>query len=133
MSAAKARSERGSEWNLSPVCSFRSPSPQSDSTSRGDVAARCGCRFGCSRRPVPPLSGLMSGRKERVAMKFDYSIVRQDRFIEATRDSGYKGTDSALSELIDNSIQARATSVAVEFISVDEEMDGPGRPKMPRV
>jgi len=66
-------------------------------------------------------------------MKFDYSIVRQDWFIEATRDSGYKGTDSALSELIDNSIQAKAKSVAVEFITVEEESDGPGRPKMPRV
>lgn len=66
-------------------------------------------------------------------MKFDYSIVRQDRFIEATRDSGYKGTDSALSELIDNSIQARASAVAIEFISLTEDSDGPGRPKMPRV
>lgn len=66
-------------------------------------------------------------------MKFDYSIVRQDRFIEATRDSGYKSTDSALSELIDNSIQAMAKSVAIEFIAMEEESDGPGRPKKPRV
>jgi hypothetical protein len=66
-------------------------------------------------------------------MKFEYSIVRQDQFIKATRDSGYKGTDSALSELIDNSIQARANSVSIDFITVEEEWDGPGRPKMPRV
>lgn len=64
-------------------------------------------------------------------MRFDYSIVRQDRFIEATRDSGYKGTDSALSELIDNSLQARATSVAVEFVAVEE--DGAHANKLPRV
>jgi len=63
----------------------------------------------------------------------EYSIVRQDRFIQATRDSGYKGTDSALSELIDNSIQAQASSVAIEFLGIEAEMDGPGRPKMPRV
>ena len=66
-------------------------------------------------------------------MKTDYSIVRQDRFIQATRDSGYKGTDSALSELIDNSIQAGATEVAIATITVEEEMDGPGRPRLPRV
>ncbi|MCC6230050.1 MAG: ATP-binding protein [Phycisphaerales bacterium] len=66
-------------------------------------------------------------------MKTDYSIVRQDRFIEATRDSGYKSTESALSELIDNSIQARASSVAIEFVTLDEASDGPGRPKMPRI
>jgi len=66
-------------------------------------------------------------------MSTDYSIVRQDRFIEATRDSGYKGTDSALSELIDNSIQAQATAVAIEFITVETENDGPGRIKQPRV
>jgi hypothetical protein len=66
-------------------------------------------------------------------MSTNYSIVRQDRFIEATRDSGYKGTDSALSELIDNSIQAHATAVAVEFITVESASDGPGRAKQPRV
>ncbi len=66
-------------------------------------------------------------------MQSDYSIVRQDQFIQATRDSGYKGTDSALSELIDNSIQARATSVSVEFIAVETEANGPGRRPMPRV
>lgn len=63
----------------------------------------------------------------------DFSIVRQDRFVEATRDSGYKGTDSALSELVDNAIQAQASSVAIHFISVDEAIDSPGRPKQPRV
>ena len=66
-------------------------------------------------------------------MQPEYSIVRQDRFIEATRDSGYKGTESALSELIDNSIQAGATRVAIKLIAVDEEVSGSGRPKIPRV
>jgi len=45
------------------------------------------------------------------------SIVAIDRFIQATRDSGYKGTASAISELVDNSIQAGATRIA---ISVEE-------------
>lgn len=43
----------------------------------------------------------------------DCSIVALDRFIQATRDSGYKGTASAISELVDNSIQARATRIAI--------------------
>ncbi|NOT00582.1 MAG: hypothetical protein HOP29_08140 [Phycisphaerales bacterium] len=66
-------------------------------------------------------------------MKYDYSIVRQDRFIEATRDSGYKGTDSALSELVDNSIQAGATKVAINLIAVAQEYGGRGAPVHPRV
>jgi hypothetical protein len=50
----------------------------------------------------------------------DYSIVALDKFIQATRDSGYKGTASAIAELIDNSLQAGATEIAVS-ISVDED------------
>lgn len=49
----------------------------------------------------------------------DFSIVAVDKFIQATRDSGYKGTSSAVSELIDNALQAGATSVKVT-LSVDE-------------
>ena len=66
-------------------------------------------------------------------MQSDFSIVRQDRFIEATRDSGYKGTDSALSELIDNSIQAGATSVGVQLTAVEQEWSGKGKPVLPRI
>ena len=62
-----------------------------------------------------------------------FSIVRQDQFIHATRDSGYKGTDSALSELIDNSIQANANRVRIRIIGQEQESNGPGRPKMARV
>ena len=45
----------------------------------------------------------------------DYSIVALDKFIQATRDSGYKGTSSAVAELIDNSLQAGATEIAVSI------------------
>jgi hypothetical protein len=45
----------------------------------------------------------------------DYPVVALDRFIEATRDSGYKTTASAVAELIDNSFEAGATSVAVSI------------------
>lgn len=53
----------------------------------------------------------------------DCSIIALDKFIQATRDSGYKGTASAISELVDNSIQAGATHIAisVEAKASDEE------------
>lgn len=54
----------------------------------------------------------------------DSSIIALDRFIQATRDSGYKGTASAISELVDNSIQAGATRIAITVAanaSEDEE------------
>jgi hypothetical protein len=66
-------------------------------------------------------------------MQSSFSIVRQDQFIKATRDSGYKGTASALSELIDNSIQAGATKVHIRLIGVEQEATGLGRPRMSRV
>src|SRR5579872_399138 len=43
----------------------------------------------------------------------DCSIIALDKFIQATRDSGYKGTASAISELVDNSIQAGAKRIAI--------------------
>src|SRR5688572_26236388 len=43
----------------------------------------------------------------------DCSIIALETFIQATRDSGYKGTASAISELVDNSIQAGATRIAI--------------------
>lgn len=50
----------------------------------------------------------------------DRSIIALDKFIQATRDSGYKGTASAISELVDNSIQAGATRIAISVATVGE-------------
>jgi len=58
-----------------------------------------------------------------------YTIVREDRFIEATRDSGYKSTASAVSELADNAFQAGANRFVVHFDSDSEEYTGRGKPK----
>jgi hypothetical protein len=49
----------------------------------------------------------------------DCPIIALDRFIQATRDSGYKGTASAVSELIDNSIQAGASEIEVSITAVE--------------
>jgi len=54
-----------------------------------------------------------------------YSIVALDKFIQATRDSGYKGTSSAVAELIDNSIQAGATEIAVSITADGSEDNHP--------
>lgn len=51
----------------------------------------------------------------------DFSIVALERFVQATRESGYKSTSSALSELVDNSIQAGATRVE---LALHAEKDG---------
>ena len=45
--------------------------------------------------------------------EFDFSIVSAKLTIEAMRDSGYKDTDHALAELIDNSVEARADLIEV--------------------
>lgn len=52
----------------------------------------------------------------------DYSIVAPEQFIQATRDSGYKDVCSAVSELVDNAIQARATRIDIRI-----EITSPGR------
>lgn len=48
------------------------------------------------------------------------SIIALDKFIQATRDSGYKGTASAISELVDNSIQAGATRIAISVTATSD-------------
>lgn len=53
----------------------------------------------------------------------DCSIIALDKFIQATRDSGYKGTASAVSELVDNSIQARASRIAISVTAMNSEAE----------
>lgn len=58
---------------------------------------------------------------DRAGTQSDSSIIVLDRFIQATRDSGYKGTASAISELVDNSIQAGATKISVSLVPAAED------------
>lgn len=51
----------------------------------------------------------------------EFSIVALDKFIQATRDSGYKSTASAISELVDNSIQAGATRISISVVAKARE------------
>lgn len=48
-------------------------------------------------------------------MNKSFNIIALHRFIEATRDAGYKSISSALAELIDNSIQAGADKIEIAF------------------
>ena len=50
-----------------------------------------------------------------------YPLVAIRSFIEATRDSGYKSTSSAIAELVDNAFEAEAT--AVDVVIVDDVSD----------
>ena len=45
------------------------------------------------------------------------SIVAVERFIHATRDSGYRGTAAAICELVDNALQASASRVHISVTS----------------
>lgn len=48
-------------------------------------------------------------------------LVNTRLFIEATRESGYKGTSHALAEVVDNSIQARASRIHIAFEDQDND------------
>jgi len=54
----------------------------------------------------------------------DDALVAIDRFIQATRDSGYKGTPSAIAELIDNALQAGANRVVITIEPGPGDTDG---------
>jgi hypothetical protein len=56
----------------------------------------------------------MTSRKANTRAEYSGEhLVDLDRFIQATRDSGYKGTGSAVAELVDNARQAGATRIDV--------------------
>jgi hypothetical protein len=48
----------------------------------------------------------------------EYPIVALPAFVQATRDSGYKSTAAAISELVDNSLEAGASRVEVSLTEI---------------
>ena len=56
-----------------------------------------------------------------------FSIVNDQKFIEATRNSGYKSTVAAFSEIIDNALQANAKEASIHFILKAKESNAHGR------
>src|SRR6185503_14502437 len=67
---------------------------------------------------------LVSQTQKVVTPIDDDSLVAVDRFIQATRDSGYKGTPSAVAELVDNALQAAATQVVISIDPDPESTNG---------
>lgn len=51
----------------------------------------------------------------------DTSIIALDRFIQSTRDSGYKGTVSAVAELVDNALEASARRIDIGIRKTAED------------
>jgi hypothetical protein len=49
------------------------------------------------------------------ASGLDTSIIALDRFIQSTRDSGYKGIVSAVAELVDNALEASARQIDIQI------------------
>lgn len=43
-------------------------------------------------------------------------LVRYETFIQAIRDSGYKGPAAAIAELVDNAVEAQARNIAIELV-----------------
>ena len=56
--------------------------------------------------------------------QLSFSIIAPEMTVKAMRDSGYKSTTHALAELIDNSIESRATTIEVFGISRRDDRTG---------
>jgi hypothetical protein len=56
-------------------------------------------------------------------MIMNTELIDIKNFILATRDSGYKNTASAVSELIDNSIDAGASTIRIQITKIDNEFE----------
>lgn len=64
----------------------------------------------------------MSHSTEGTRTTIDGEIIPPELAVRAMRDSGYRNTDYALAELIDNSVQARATQVDVICLEVMKQV-----------
>ncbi|MGH1356124.1 MAG: ATP-binding protein [Thalassovita sp.] len=65
----------------------------------------------------------MSQSTEEAGTTIDAEIIPPELAVRAMRDSGYRNTDYALAELIDNSVQASATQVDVICLEVMKQVN----------
>src|SRR4051812_9416540 len=54
-----------------------------------------------------------------------WPLVASENFILATRDAGYRSTAAAIAELIDNSLQARASHIRIFVFARSEPVGCP--------
>lgn len=52
-----------------------------------------------------------------------FSVVHEQNFIRATRSTGYRSTASAVAELVDNAIQAKANKIQIAIFEDQDEDD----------
>lgn len=71
-------------------------------------------------RQPPALRSLRLPSSAEASATVAASIIDERRFILATRDTGYRSLAAAVAELIDNSLQARATRVEIFVLDNDE-------------
>ena len=69
----------------------------------------------------------MSQAEPAEVNRLDGEIIPPELAVKAMRDSGYKNTAYALAELIDNSVQANATSVEVICIEAHQQVNARSR------
>lgn len=75
-----------------------------------------------------PQNGQKVRERSRAVTETDpSSIIAVDKFILATRDSGYKGTESAIAELVDNALQAGARYVTIDITMTTDDAVHPLR------
>lgn len=60
-------------------------------------------------------NGLINEANREEMTRLLNRLVDPAYFAEATRESGYKGTPSAIAEIVDNSLQAKATEIHIQF------------------
>lgn len=83
------------------------------------------CPFSSRSRLVPQEARTMkTATKPRKSLTKSTGLdrlVNPRFFAEATRESGYKGTSNAIAEIVDNSIQSKATEVHIWFTDLGND------------
>ena len=80
---------------------------------------------GQARRRVNEVAGAtrLRGSQSKTAIRSKRPhLVSAANFVLATRDTGYKNTALAVAEFVDNSIEAGASSVAIEVLTVADQL-----------